>query len=138
MINTGHGRINDDCVLGMYMIDKCRVRLTLHICERKLLFLILEVFLLAFCFFLHFMGSFSLSSASIFDLSRISHNHSGYSWSSNATGSSPFLRTFKFKTVPGAHEDFGTLNVASEEEKPLTDAKRVIPAGNLNISIGGY
>lgn len=109
------------------------MRSTLYICERKLLFLILAVFLLAFCFFLHFIGSFSLSSSTFLDLSRISHNHSGYSWSSKATGSSPFFLTFKFKTVPAAHDDFGALNLAKEVEKVLTVLNRSMVAGNLNI-----
>lgn len=94
-----------------------------HICEMKLLFLIFAVFDLLICFFLHFMKSCSFKRCSCFSLSRHSHNHSGYSLSSNATGSSPFFLIFKFKTVPAGTED--KLNAFLVDEKSLAgDWKR--------------
>ena len=71
----------------------------------KLLFFILAVLLLLICFLLHFMKSSCFNVSFIFSLFKQSHNQSGYSLSSRATGSSPLFFTFKFKTVPALHED---------------------------------
>jgi hypothetical protein len=75
---------------------------------KKLFPLIILVLSFPNCFLLHLMKSAVFISSSVFFLSSMLHNHSGYSESSNATGSSPFFLTFKFNTVPAGQDDLET------------------------------
>lgn len=76
-----------------------------YILDKKLLSLIFAVFDFFNCFLLHFIKSVSFNNCSCLSLFKQSHNHSGYSSSSKATGSFPLFFIFKFNTVPGAHEE---------------------------------
>lgn len=89
-----------------------------HIFDKKLFALILLLLAFRSLIFLHLRKfSFLISSRFLFG-SIMFQSHSGYSESSKATGSSPFLNTFKFNTVPALQDDstllvFGTASIAS-------------------------
>lgn len=76
-----------------------------YIFDKKLLFLIILLFSFCNLILLHLRKFSFLMLSKLFLGSIIVQSHSGYSESSLATGSSPFLKIFKFNGVPALHDD---------------------------------